>query len=166
MSVRRKLTLGPRNDPLGMAQRSWINLELIERTFKSKKEGHVVTQLVQSLLALLVFPKEAKLFELFKRWRLSDMQKSGQTLPVIMKDDEDDTKTLFDLLRHMRNSVCHGLVTFYGEGSHGSESRNLDEIRIEFADRNEPTGPIDWLASIEGDQLRNFLLEIKKIIFD
>jgi hypothetical protein len=50
-----------RNEVLGFAARTRENLDCIERAFMDKGSGHVVTQLVSSLLGLIVFPHEKKL---------------------------------------------------------------------------------------------------------
>lgn len=51
------LEMAPRNDPLGFAQRSYINVRIIGQGLEEKGEGHVVTQLVQSILGYIVFQK-------------------------------------------------------------------------------------------------------------
>lgn len=157
--------LGPRNDPIGLARRSLINLELIEHLYAANKEGHVVTQLVQSLLAIIVFPKEQNLYDRFRQWRLSDLEDDQwpPLIPVI--DTEADTKTLFDILRHMRNALCHGLVTFYGHGPDGPDSRDVKSIWIEFADRDNFDSPIDWVFRIEGKDLKKFCRMMEYVVF-
>jgi hypothetical protein len=164
MKKRKQLKLGPRNDPLGLAQRSLVNLEIIEKSYTSTKNGHVVTQLVQSLLALLVFPKEKALYDRLKSWQMVDLANRGWPLPKIVKDDKHDTTTLFKLLWHMRNAVCHGLIKFYGGGPDGDDSRDIRQIAIEFSDRDAPNSPIDWIATIEGENLKKFLQCIVRLI--
>jgi hypothetical protein len=157
------LRLGHRNDPLGLARRAWENLRLIEKSYSSTKAGHVVTQLIQSLLALVVFPKEQGLLAVFKDWQLDDLEKRGWIRPRLYKNEKNDTHTLFDLLRHMRNAVCHGLVEVIGYGPDGSDSRNLDEISISFSDRQRDK-PIYWIAVIDGRDLKNFCEHIHNVI--
>jgi MarR family transcriptional regulator, temperature-dependent positive regulator of motility len=50
--------LPSRNDILGFAMRARENLRCIEEAFKASNEGHVVTQLICSLLGLIVFPQQ------------------------------------------------------------------------------------------------------------
>jgi hypothetical protein len=140
-------------------------LELIEDLYATSKEGHVVTQLVQSLIAIIVFPKEQNLYERFRQWKLSDLDDNQwpPLIPVI--DTEDDTKTLFDVLRHMRNALCHGLVTFFGHGPDGPDSRDVNSVCIEFSDRDKPNLPIDWVFRIEGRDLKKFCRMIEYVVF-
>jgi HEPN pEK499 p136 len=151
------LTMEPRNDPIGFAKRSRENLRLIEESLADTGEGHVVTQLVQSLLAYLVFPKERGYYAQLNGIQLSTLEKNGWPRPVQMIGT---TKHAGDLIRHMRNAVCHGLVVFHGIGSDSSNSRKLEEIFVEFADRPEPRAEINWQVAIEGVDLRHFLFQL------
>jgi HEPN pEK499 p136 len=166
MAKKNDTAIGPRNDPLGLVRRSISNLELIERSYASHKEGHIVTQLMQTLLMLIVIPKEKGLLDQFRRWRLIDLneQKWPSLRPI--KDDENDTATLYDVLWHMRNSISHGLFTFSGDGAGGSNSRDINEIVVEFQDRNAPTAPIDWELRLEGPEVRKLCKLIEEIVFD
>ena len=46
-----------RNDALGFAARTKQNLLMIEKAFEAGEDVHVVTQLVVSLLGLVVYPR-------------------------------------------------------------------------------------------------------------
>jgi hypothetical protein len=67
---------------------------------------------------------------------------------------------MWQLLRHMRNAVCHGLVNFHGTGPDSSNSRKLEEIFIEFSDRPHANDPIGWQIIIEGVDLRRFIFHL------
>jgi hypothetical protein len=60
MNTSHEMSMNPRNDPIGFAQRAHENLRIIEASQSVIGEGHVVTQLVMSLFAFIVFPKEKK----------------------------------------------------------------------------------------------------------
>jgi hypothetical protein len=151
-----KLELGPRNDPIGFAQRSYMNLRIIEKSLEKTGEGHVVTQLVQSLLSYIVFPKERRFYDYIKHISLDEIY--GAERPFVQMIGK--TNNLNQLLRHLRNAVGHGLVVFHGSGPHGSDSRKLEEIFIEFGDREDPNGPLDWQILIEGVHLRTFMFNM------
>jgi hypothetical protein len=157
------LQLAPRNDPIGIGQRAWNNLRLIEQLYDVHKEGHVVTQLVQSVLTIIIFPKEKKFFDHIAHCQLRDLEKRGWPRPkqVIGKTD-----TLGQLFRHMRNAVCHGLMKFYGDSKDGANSRDLSKISIEFSDRNKDKAPIHWQVIMEGPELRLFLYYIVDYLND
>jgi HEPN pEK499 p136 len=152
------LVMEPRNDPIGFAKRSHENLRLIEEGLAERGEGHVVTQLVQSLLAYLVFPKERGYYSQINTLKLSDLEERGWPRPVQIIGTTKEN--VGDLLRHMRNAVCHGLVIFHGTGPDESNSRKLEEIFIEFSDRANADSPINWQVAIEGVDLRRFLFQL------
>lgn len=164
MSSYKRVDLGPRNDPIGLMRRSMENYRIVKQSFQARGDGHVVTQLVQSLFTIIIFPKERELFERFRRWRLEDLNKRWG-LPRPVQDDKNDTDTLFQLLRHMRNALCHGLVTFYGEGKDGPDSRYVREIVVVFQDRSSPSAPIDWELRMTGDDIERLIDCITEIIF-
>ena len=157
------LQLAPRNDPLGLGQRAWNNLKLIERSYDTEHQGHVVTQLVQTLIALVAFPKEKGFLARIERCQLQELEKRGWPRP---KQVVGKTVTLHHLFKGMRNAVCHGLMKFYGDSGHGSNSRNLSEISIEFSDRKNDSAPIHWQIVMEGPELRRFLYYILEYLND
>jgi hypothetical protein len=153
-----ELKLGPRNDRLGLAQRGWTNLLLIERSFKDSGDGHVVTQLVETLLTVLVFPHEGKLFE---NTALSSL--NGWPLPT---QKIGKTETLGKLIWHMRNSVCHARVKFYGDAKEGPDSRFVDQISIEFSDKPHPRADVNWRVLMEGRDIKLFLFKLLDQLHD
>jgi HEPN pEK499 p136 len=155
--AKKRLELAPRNDPLGLTQRAWRNLNLIEREYEERDEGHVVTQLVQTLLALIVFPKARGFPEHFSLIQMDKLEERGWPRPM---QKIGKTETIGGLLKHMRNAVCHGLLKFYGDSKEGSDSRKLSEITIEFSDRKGDKAPIDWKVTMEGQDLKRFLWHI------
>jgi len=50
--------MNPRNDAVGLAERTRKNLVYIETAFVAGADVHVITQVVNSLLGLVVFPWE------------------------------------------------------------------------------------------------------------
>src|SRR3981081_1247769 len=97
------LTMEPRSDPVGFAKRSRENLRIIEESLGDKGEGHGVTQLVQSLLAYLVFPKERGYYTQLNGIQLSTLEKNGWPRPgqVI-----GTTKKAGDRIRHHATPGC------------------------------------------------------------
>jgi HEPN pEK499 p136 len=156
-----QVVLGPRNDRLGLAQRGWANLLLVERSFKETGEGHVVTQLVQTLLSILVFPKETHFSEHLRGLKLDPT--GNWPLP---KQMVGTTPNMGELLRHMRNAVCHGRVKFFGE--EGPNSRFVDDISIMFEDKpmKPPGADIDWRVVMEGRDLKRFLFKLLEYLHD
>lgn len=150
-----------RNEPLEFARRTRRNLEFIER---AKEEGecvHVVTQLTISLLGLVVFPKEKLLLNRTKTKTIENMRAEGWPSWTITLDNDwkNPTRTLYDILRHLRNAVAHGRVTFTSDSGH------LQEVAIIVEDKKQSNDPQPcWRAEIDGEHLRGFCLRLIEFI--
>ncbi len=87
-------------------------------------------------------------------------QREGWPTWTITRDsDKKPTEKLADLLRHVRNSVAHGRLTFT------SDSRSVEEVAIIVEDKKRPTDPEPyWSARIEAKDLRSFCLRFLNFI--
>lgn len=145
--TRSALTMPSRNEVEGFAERTRKNLEYVISAHEEGADVHVVTQLVLSLLGLIVFP-----FERLDRslWRadLSDLAEAGWPR-WIETHDSYHPKTLGDLVRVLRHAVAHGNVSF------SSEDRHLPDVVIRFVNI-APGGRRQWLGEIRGDDLLEF----------
>lgn len=148
----------PRNDPLGFANRTLKNLQYIEKAQPGhSKDVHVVTQLIVSLLGLVVFPKENHLpvkvdiEDHIKDLLLADLIKNGWPEWDITYE-ATPTKTLGHLWGHIRNAVAHGRLSF------DSDSPNPSKVIIELKDVDfqKKDHPVTWQATIRADRLRMF----------
>jgi len=108
-----------RNETEGLAERTWTNFLLIERTFTENDEGHVVTQLVCSLLGLVVFPWERRVLDHANSERLEKLIGEGWPQWEFV---EGGCQTLGDLIRNLRHGVAHSNVWFSAESRHSSVS--------------------------------------------
>ncbi len=114
-----------RNEALEFARRARHNLEFIVQAAGRGDDVHVVTQLTLSLLGMVVFPREKLLLEAIKETPLSSLAKEGWPSWTITRDDSaQPTRTLGDILKHVRNAVAHGRITFT------SDSRLMHEVRL------------------------------------
>ena len=143
-----------RNNPGGIEQRTMTNLEFVNDVFESSPDKetvpvHIVTQIVNSLLGLVILPyvkgwafheDNTKLEELFsKRWPRWDF--------VMPKADE--CQTLGNLVWHLRNAAAHGNYSF--------SSNDRDPTKVIITVRDRPVGkPINWIAQIRADKLYVF----------
>lgn len=143
------IELASRNECEGFAERTRKNLEYIERACKEGADVHVVTQLANSLLGLIVFPWER---EIQKRIKEITLDVPAWSFGELMKDGKRDSETLGGLVRHLRNAVAHGHLSF------SSESRKPDEVKIEFWDGKDRDSHRDWVAMISSANLREFCL--------
>jgi hypothetical protein len=136
-----------RSETEGFAIRARKNLDFIVAAHESGDDVHVVTQLVLSLLGIVVFPFE-RLTHSVWRVSLTDLEVRGW--PVWTHATEGyRPETLGDLLRVLRHAIAHGNVAF------SSDSRYLREVTIYFANV-PPSGRSRWDGSICGDELLRF----------
>ena len=112
-----------RNETIGFAERTRKNLLFIEHAFRQGEDVHVITQLVTSLLGLVVFPWERGFQEQAKALRLCDLAAKGWPQWAMTGQP---CETLGTLIRVLRHAIAHGNVKF------SSDSRIIDEVSVEF----------------------------------
>ena len=118
--------LASRNESLGFAHRTLVNLEYIEQTRKAGGDkAHVVTQRVVSLLGLVIFPWAEGLDASIKTKRMDMLSQDGWPKWITL---QGNTETLGYLVHHLRNAVAHRRLHF------SSDSRDPERVEIEFAD--------------------------------
>jgi hypothetical protein len=142
-----------RNHPAGFAIRTRKNLLFLEQARTDGADVHVVAQLVNSLLGVVVFPWEKQLVLRLGRLRLETLRNQGWPQWDLTVGTCD---TLGQLIRKFRHAVAHGNVRFT------SESRLLDEVFVEVANFSQPPakGPPTWAARMRADRLREFCLRL------
>ena len=107
-------------------RRTRMNLEFIRKHQKDHPdEVFEVTQFINSLLGLLVYPKE-HLIKKIPNSTIEILESQGWNLPVIVGWRSDEERNLYQLIRHLRNSVSH--VTF------DFSTRNSEIEKISFQD--------------------------------
>jgi hypothetical protein len=146
-----------RNDTEGFAIRTTKNLKYIEAAYDDHEDVHVVTQVVNSLLGLIVFPWEHDGLEHVRANKLSDLEKEGWPQFKITKGQSAD---LGDLVYHLRNAVAHGHMIY------SSDSRNENEVTIEIEDYKPKAPKPYWCAHIGVDDLHVFVLKLADEIKD
>ena len=141
-----------RNEAIEIARRTERNLRYIKAEFDRVGEDspiHVVTQLVNSLLGLVILPREQYLELQNKSAKLKDLASKGWPEWNITKGKAN---TLAQLTRHVRNAAAHGRISF------SSDSRFLNEVQITVADSADKGKTINWRAEIRGDDLYEFCI--------
>ena len=133
----------------GFIQRTRANLMLIESTYADRGEGHVVTQLANSLLGIVVYTWEYQGLDDLKARKMCDVGLEGWP-DQIMDLGKDETHTVGDFIKHARNAVAHRRVTF------SSDDRELSGVTITFEDRKNKKAPPYWRAHINAKHLRQF----------
>ncbi len=152
----------------GLAQRTLKNLNFIKGAYaKGETEVHVVTQILNSLLGLLVFPveKEREFREPLKLVTLSnppDFRFVRQVLPTfpllpsLTVVTFGDCRNLSKFFTRLRNSVSHKNFTFSGD----PDSRCLSTVVLTFKDRKfdrKKDAPFDWEVTINVEDLEKLI---------
>jgi hypothetical protein len=147
-----------RNHPLGFAERTSKNLQHIEAVY-GKANIHVVTQVANSLLGLIVFPWEKRLKKgLAKdvaRKKLKALAKQGWPE---WKINLGTSETLGDLVRHLRNAVAHGRMEF------SSDHPDPSLVMVDVRDCEQGKTTPYWSAEIGAVELRDFCLKFIEVL--
>jgi hypothetical protein len=142
-----------RNTVWGFNERAQKNLKFINAAWdKGSTDVHIVTQLITSLLALIVFPY-AEIKErddtVLESYVLDDLTAEGWPK---WKFEIGFCDNLDCLVRHLRNAVSHRRIVFK------SDSRDLQSVNIQFRDRLPNSVVDNWGATINAAELQRFVL--------
>lgn len=146
-----------RQHALEFASRTPRNLEFLESAREGGADVHVVTQLVNSLLGLVVFPLEKTFARSMLKQKLDELVEDGWPSWGFTLRKSD---TLGDLVYHLRNAVAHGRITF------SSDSRVPSEVVMDAADAKPGTRKVYWRAAIRVAHLRTFCQHYAQLLDD
>lgn len=111
------------------AQRTLDNLTAIRRLRAEGQPVYEVTQLVNSLLGLLVFPKE-EFFEVIPRTPLHQLKQEGWPVPRVSGEFRQ-ARDLKELIRYLRNAVAHFNIEFLPmPGVPGDSRPQISGLRV------------------------------------
>jgi hypothetical protein len=141
-----------RDDAREFARRTLANLDYIGRAQRFTEEVHLVTQLANSLLGLVVFPFEKEVIGPIELWTLARWREKGWPCWQIHQDEDkrEETTTLGRLAYHLRNAIAHRRLRF------SSDSPDLSKVTFYAHDALTKTSPPYWRASINGKDLLAF----------
>lgn len=139
-------------------KRTRDNLEAIRDLKKgvSKTEVWEFTQLINSMLGLLVFPRE-RYVDNIPKIPLSVLRDRGWRIPKVVEgfSDPGDLSVLFRLLR---NSVAHCNIEFLTDSD-----RQLNGLRVYNKDNS---GKKTWLAEISKEDLEDLTNRFVSLLLD
>ena len=146
----------------GFAKRTRRNLELAKASFDSRKDFHVVTQLVNSLLGIVVLPWQRHTEEGeqdFESGVHQDFFKKGwPNWTFTGKEAGRESENLKDLVGNLRIAAAHGHYSFSGD----PDSRYLHEVTIKVGNGAPDSSP--WSYEIRGDKLYDFCIKLSEYI--
>ena len=143
------MTLPTRNSVPGFVSRTRKNLDFAIGAFEDQADVHIVTQLMLSLLGLIVVPWEHKdtramVQQNLKDANLADLASDGWPMWNVTLGKKP--QTLYELIHKLRNAIAHSDFKFEGE----PDSRLLSEVLVTVSDRSH------WKAEINGQDLYRF----------
>ena len=97
------------------AHRTRDNLEVLRNLQKIKPDVEVyeVTQLINSMLGLLVFPQQ-RYFDHIPKTPLGELASQGWPIPKV-EGNYPQVKDLLELFRYLRNSITHCNLEFLSD---------------------------------------------------
>lgn len=140
------------------AQRTKANLELVDREARRGKPGTAfeVTQLVNSMLGLLVFPQQ-RWFDRIPKTPMSELIDAGW--PSITVYGEVPGNDLRGLSRYLRNGITHFNIRFLTDDSGQISGLAIWNIPRNGIRRN-------WEANLSVVSLRFIALEFIRLLSD
>lgn len=124
-----------------------------------------ITQLINSLIGLLVFPQQGY-YDVLK-YNESTIEREMSTLynyinkgykkDVYSNTYDEDRKKIYNVLRHMRNSTCHNRMGIKPESANGKEITHI-------CFRDEDKENHQFKLTIDVNDLEKILIEISDFI--
>jgi hypothetical protein len=142
---------GSRNHALTFADRTRKNLKFINEARRNNQDVHPVTQTVNSMLGLLIFPHEKGFDGSIKKLPLAQLSSKGWPQIDVTLGESD---TLGDVVHHMRNAAAHRRITFSSDSSD-----SLQEVIITFSDKRRGDKGTTWCAQVNATDLQVFALK-------
>jgi len=144
------------------AERTRRNLGIIEKLQREQPDSEIyeVTQLVNSMLGLLIFPQQ-RYFNSIPDTPLSDLANQGW--PVPLTDGEyPDVGTLKELVRYMRNAIAHFNIEFMAD----PVSQQITGLRLWNIRGRGKTRKITWEAKLKLEDLRGITERFIELILE
>ena len=131
------------------ANRTRHNLQIIReiRETQPEREAYEVTQLINSMLGLLVFPKERYLSNIPNK-TLDALKKEGWPIPEV-RPGFTEVKDFHQFLSFMRNAIAHFNVEFLQ-----NEKSEITGLKV----WNKRGGIKIWQVELELEQMEDIAL--------
>jgi hypothetical protein len=153
----------PPAETRAFAHRVRLNLEAVEAVVTvAPAKAHRVTQLVLTLLGLIVLPKASRYLDAAGNSTLTELSSQGWPAWSISNDSsrrpDGAADTLGDLLWHLRSTVTSGQIRLT------AGDRPFEEVSVYFDQQVSGGGISTWSASISAPDLRVFCLKLAELI--
>lgn len=137
------------------AWRTQQNLSALEEAQRSGARVYETTLLINSMLGLLVFPRE-EFLERIPKTPLSELRAAGWPLPRV-RHGFTQASNLAELVRYLRNAISHFNIEFQ------SDSENhISGVRVWNVRDRERT----WEADLRLDELRGIAERFTQLLVE
>jgi hypothetical protein len=153
----------PPTETRAFAHRVRRNLDAIDAVVSvAPAKAHQVTQLVLTLIGLIVLPRESHYLEAAGNQTLPELAAAGWPTWTIAHDSsrrpDGAADTFGDLLWHLRSTISSGQIRMT------AGDRPFAEVSIYFDQQVAGGGIATWSASIAAPDLRNFCVRLAGLI--
>lgn len=129
------------------ARRTQQNLAAIRELRPAGQPVYEVTQLINSLLGLLVFPKE-EFFQVIPNTPVALLRRDGWPIPEVAPGYQQ-VRNLRELIRYLRNAVAHFNIEFLPKPLSNMGTPEIEGLRV----WNTWEGRKTWEATLTLDEL-------------
>ena len=138
-------------------RRTKANLTIIRtRPLEEGEERYEATQLINSMLGLLVMPQQTDIIET-GRYLIRDLAESGWVFPRPARGYYNPGD-LTALLRLMRNGIAHWGLNF--------EEQNGNLHSVMFKNTDTETNKVTWRARMTLNELASFVEKLSKLVLN
>jgi hypothetical protein len=153
----------PPTETRAFAHRVRLNLEAIDAVVSvAPAKAHQVTQVVLTLIGLIVLPREAHYLEAAGDKTLPVLAAEGWPVWTIVQDASrrpgGAADTLGDLLWHLRSTIAAGQIRMT------AGDRPFAEVSVYFDQQVAGGEIVTWSASITARDLRVFCIKLAGLI--
>jgi hypothetical protein len=153
----------PPTETRAFANRVRLNLDAIDAVVSvAPAKAHQVTQVVLTLIGLVVLPRESHYMEAVGDGNLTGLAAQGWPTWTIAHDlsrrPEGASDTLADLLWHLRSTIASGQIRMT------AGDRPFADVSIYFDQQVAGGEIVTWSASISAPDLRTFCIKLAGLI--
>jgi len=153
----------PPTETRAFAKRVRLNLDAIDAVVSvAPAKAHQVTQVVLTLIGLVVLPRESHYMEAVGDGNLNMLAAQGWPTWTIAHDlsrrPEGASDTLADLLWHLRSTIASGQIRMT------AGDKPFADVSIYFDQQVAGGEIVTWSASISAPDLRTFCIKLAGLI--
>ena len=153
----------PPTETRAFAKRVRLNLDAIDAVVSvAPAKAHQVTQVVLTLIGLVVLPRESHYMEAVGDGNLNTLAAQGWPTWTIAHDlsrrPEGASDTLADLLWHLRSTIASGQIRMT------AGDKPFADVSIYFDQQVAGGEIVTWSASISAPDLRTFCIKLAGLI--